>query len=1251
MRCQFLTGTLLIEGCTFRGNSTNFSEPAGAVWLGSNSGSINVRNSTFTGNGANGQGGAIGFGGTGTCTILNSTIFDNDSIGAGGGVARTQSTAGAITVQNSVISGNNSGGGAPDISGGTVAVNVNFSAIGSASGFTLSGTSGNNLAFGATLNLDVLANNGGPTQTMRPLSNSLLNNAGSNALASGLSADQRGSGFARVSGAAVDIGAVERQETPQTFTVTNANDSGAGSLRSAIDQTNFFEGNDTIAFDATFFATPRTISLLTALAAFRSSNSSGALTITGPGSSRLTVRRDPSALNFRIFDSGITSTLSISGMVVSGGYAAGGNGGGGLRSASLATVTLDDVDFINNGADNQGGAIELPTANELSLHNCTFSGNLANTTAGGAISFDSGGALLIDSCTFTGNSSPSAFTNGGAIRFFGTASASPPAGFTPSTLVVLNSTFNNNSTGGNGGAISCVTFTGTLLIQNSTFNGNTAGTGGAVMIGSGGPGSVTLQDSTISGNTATDIGSGTGGGGIARTSSFAGNITLQNSIVSGNNSSSSGPDIFRAFAATTVNANFSAIGNAGGFALSGTSGNNLAFGTNLMLGALANNGGPTQTMQPALASPLIGAGFNALVPMALTTDQRGPGFARIINGTVDIGAVERQERTFVVTTDADSGTGSLRDAMTQAVGFASDDTIQFDPAFFGTAHTITLVTQLPFIASTGGTLTISGPGSSLLTVRRNPAAGNFPIFNNAAPALSISGLTATGGQATTTGGAITTGGTSGQRIALDDVVLTGNSAGSDGGAIRISLGGFLTIRNSTISNNTAPAGGALYFQAGGSLLLENTTISGNTATSSPGGGAVYFTGTASATPPAGFTPSTLVLKNSTINNNTLTLSTANGAGFCLENFTGTLLLQNSTIANNSGARSGGGAIITGGNGSITLQNSTITGNSATGTSAGTGGGGIARTSIAGGSINLVNSIVAGNTNTPAPDIMFPTGLNTTVNANFSAIGSAGGFTLSGSSANNLPFGASLLLGLLANNGGPTQTILPASNSPLVNAGSNALVPAGITTDQRGPGFARIVGAAVDIGALEVQAQPPTVINSQFNVLTSQSLAFTFSEAVTFPNGINAAFTVQNLSNSSTVTTSAVQNGATVTVTFSPAILPDANFHATVVAANVLGAGGALAADQTLDFFFLNGDANRDHSVSLLDFNILAANFGQSNRNFSQGDFNYDGSVSLLDFNILSSRFGMSTSASALFSRTRIGATDRVDTDSLRSLLN
>jgi hypothetical protein len=66
----------------------------------------------------------------------------------------------------------------------------------------------------------------------------------------------------------------------------------------------------------------------------------------------------------------------------------------------------------------------------------------------------------------------------------------------------------------------------------------------------------------------------------------------------------------------------------------------------------------------------------------------------------------------------------------------------------------------------------------------------------------------------------------------------------------------------------------------------------------------------------------------------------------------------------------------------------------------------------------------------------------------------------------------------------------------------------------------------------------------------------------------------------------------------------------------------------VDFFFLNGDANRDRIVNTMDFTVLAANFGQSGKKYGDGDFSFDGIVNSLDFNALASSFGKQLSAPA-----------------------
>ena len=86
-----------------------------------------------------------------------------------------------------------------------------------------------------------------------------------------------------------------------------------------------------------------------------------------------------------------------------------------------------------------------------------------------------------------------------------------------------------------------------------------------------------------------------------------------------------------------------------------------------------------------------------------------------------------------------------------------------------------------------------------------------------------------------------------------------------------------------------------------------------------------------------------------------------------------------------------------------------------------------------------------------------------------------------------------------------------------------------------------------------------------------------------------------------------------------------------------------------NYHVLAGDANRDGRVNLDDFNVLATNFGQTGRTFSQGNFNYDagGNVNLDDFNVLASRFGTvlagpSAGASSIFGRSRGGSSDTDD---------
>jgi hypothetical protein len=1002
------------------------------------------------------------------------------------------------------------------------------------------------------------------------------------------------------------------------FTVANTNDAGPGSLRQAIIDANAVASADEIVFATAAFATSKTISLLTALP--QVSLASGPLTITGTGAEKLTIRRDPAAAtNFRILNSA-TPTLNLRGFTISGGNPAG--DGGGILIANVNNVTLDGMVLTGNSGD-EGGAIYLSFGSFLTVRNSTIRGNSATTDAPG-IYFINGGGLLVEGSTLSDNTAPTG--SGGAIYFYGAASTAPPPGYTPGAIVVRNSNLSGNTVGASGGAILLgLNFTGTLQLQNSTISGNQAGAGGGILQ-SGGNGSIQIQNSTIVGN-STDS-PFYGGGGIARIyTSGPGSITVSNSIISGNTATTDGPDLL-ANSVTTTNINFSAIGNSSGFTMSASSGNNLPFSANLQLGSLSSNGGPTLTMLPASASPLINAGSNALVPSGLVNDQRGTGFARIRGPAVDIGAVEVQPpgppvalatasdvgapggttysftvrysdplgtnnaidvstigngdirvtgpdgfdlnasfvnvdintsgtprtatyaitppggswdvpdmgtysinmrsievadidgnfvpagaigsfvvdlpQTFLVSNTNNSGPGSLRQALINANATNSSDTIVFDTAgVFATPQTISLITPLPQIAASGGALTINGTGASNLTIRKgSPTLYDFGIFNSMSPSLTLTSMTITGGYAV--GDGIRGGGAllidrNESTAILDGVVMTANGSGYAGGAIYVSPLSTLIIRNSTISGNSAPAGGGIYFYATGTLYVDNSTLSGNSATSpSEDGGAIHFFGGSRARPG-------ISIRNSTINNNT---AAGRGGGIYLDNFREGLVIQNSTIAGNS-ATAGGAIMSRFGGGSVDIQNTTITGNTATGISATEGGGGIAfRPGSFPETINITNSIISGNSNPKAPDIFAPEVSYTTLNVNFSAIGSSAGFTMSSTSGNNVPFGSNLRLGPLANNGGATQTMLPHPTSPLINAGSNAHIPAGLTADQRGPGYDRVRGSIVDVGAVENEPQPSASADAA-SITTPGATSLTFTASYSATGAIDTATVVGN----------------------------------------------------------------------------------------------------------------------------------------------
>jgi hypothetical protein len=326
----------------------------------------------------------------------------------------------------------------------------------------------------------------------------------------------------------------------------------------------------------------------------------------------------------------------------------------------------------------------------------------------------------------------------------------------------------------------------------------------------------------------------------------------------------------------------------------------------------------------------------------------------------------------------------------------------------------------------------------------------------------------------------------------------------------------------TFSGSTAYGAVSNY----GTLTLTNCTISHNNT-----GG--YF-----ATPAGLINHGTAMLIDCTVSDNTEG-GHYNAAGAGVYNY-GTLTLTNSTISGNyasaDGVAFGGGLENVG---TATLTDCTVTGNSA-GPYNGTGGG-----LVNSGTLTLANTIVAGNTAATGPDV---SGGVTSSGNNLIGVtdGSSGwvGSDLIGTSAQPL----NPLLAPLGNYGGRTQSLALLPGSPAIDAGNNALIPKGVTTDQRG--LPRIVNGQVDIGAFE---------SSGFTISVTSGTGQSTGVNTAFPAPLVVTVTANNPIepvSGGLVTFTPPASGASATLTGSPAAISGSGTASVTATAN--GSAGSYS---------------------------------------------------------------------------------------------
>jgi CSLREA domain-containing protein len=253
---------------------------------------------------------------------------------------------------------------------------------------------------------------------------------------------------------------------------------------------------------------------------------------------------------------------------------------------------------------------------------------MVGTANGGGINIQST-PMTLTNVTVRGNSAGSATlcARGGGI-------------FAAGPLTLVNSTVSGNSAkcgqqgGADGGGIANAGFT--VNITNSTISGNVAELGGG--ISSIGAGATSLLNVTVNGNTA-----GSGGNVLAAVGTPT---TLKNTIVA-NGTAASGPNCAPPMNSVTSQGNNLEDRNECNFNAAGDKKN-----TNPLLGALADNGGETDTHALPLGSPAIDAAGGCPPP---ATDQRG--VARPQLAACDMGAFEFRPADVTTTHPPGGGNG------------------------------------------------------------------------------------------------------------------------------------------------------------------------------------------------------------------------------------------------------------------------------------------------------------------------------------------------------------------------------------------------------------------------------------------------------------------------------------------------------------------------------------------------------------------------------------------------------------------